>query len=106
MQAGNIRATDMFQQLLVADIVISRYPIHNANVFYELANPASSRCNPSGSFLWRRALRAGRTRVSVGPCDEVPFDLSRLDRYLNTTPDVGEKLEILTTRCRRELSQS
>ena len=35
MQAGNIRA-DMFQQLLVADIVVADISIHNANVFYEL----------------------------------------------------------------------
>jgi hypothetical protein len=32
LQAGNIR-TDMFQQLLVADIVIADISIHNANVF-------------------------------------------------------------------------
>jgi len=35
LQAGSIRA-DMFQQLLVADIVIADISIHNANVFYEM----------------------------------------------------------------------
>ena len=35
IQQGNIR-TDMFEQLLVADLVIADISIHNANVFYEL----------------------------------------------------------------------
>lgn len=35
LQAGNIR-TDMFQQLLVADLVVADISNHNANVFYEL----------------------------------------------------------------------
>ena len=35
LEAGNIRE-DMFQQLLVADLVIADISIHNANVFYEL----------------------------------------------------------------------
>ena len=35
IQQGNIR-TDMFEQLLIADLVIADISIHNANVFYEL----------------------------------------------------------------------
>ena len=35
IQQGNIR-TDMFEQLLTADLVIADISIHNANVFYEL----------------------------------------------------------------------
>ena len=34
LEAGNIRE-DMFQLLLVADLVIADISIHNANVFYE-----------------------------------------------------------------------
>jgi len=35
LEAGNIRE-DMFQQLLVADLVVADVSVHNANVFYEL----------------------------------------------------------------------
>jgi hypothetical protein len=35
IKQGNIR-TDMFQKLLVADLVIADISIHNANAFYEL----------------------------------------------------------------------
>jgi len=35
IQQGNIR-TDMFEQLLIADLVIADISIHNANAFYEL----------------------------------------------------------------------
>ena len=35
LQQGNIR-TDMFEQLLIADLVIADISIHNANAFYEL----------------------------------------------------------------------
>ncbi len=34
-RAGNIR-TDMFERLLLADLVIADISIHNANVYYEL----------------------------------------------------------------------
>lgn len=64
--AGNIR-TDMFEQLLVADIVVADISIHNANVFYELGV--------------RHAMRDKRTVLIRTRSDEVPFDLST-DRYL------------------------
>lgn len=50
--AGNIR-TDMFEQLLVADLVIADISIHNANVFYELGV--------------RHGLRDKRTFSSAAP---------------------------------------
>ncbi|HXF76147.1 MAG TPA: tetratricopeptide repeat-containing protein [Methylomirabilota bacterium] len=70
IQQGNIRA-DMFEQLLIADLVIADISIHNANVFYELGI--------------RHALRDKRTFLiksrESDAKDEVPFDL-RTDRYL------------------------
>ena len=75
IQQGNIR-TDMFEQLLIADLVIADISIHNANVFYELGI--------------RHALRDKRTFLIKSQDDktqqptadtEVPFDL-KTDRYL------------------------
>jgi hypothetical protein len=71
IQQGNIR-TDMFEQLLIADLIIADISIHNANVFYELGI--------------RHALRDKRTFLikskDSDPKDEVPFDL-KTDRYLS-----------------------
>lgn len=69
LQQGNIR-TDMFEQLLIADLVIADISIHNANVFYELGI--------------RHALRDKRTfliKSSAANESDVPFDL-KTDRYL------------------------
>ena len=69
LQQGNIRA-DMFEQLLIADLVIADISIHNANVFYELGI--------------RHALREKRTfliKSNVANEPDVPFDL-KTDRYL------------------------
>src|SRR3954465_3600289 len=49
-RAGNIR-TDMFERLLLADLVIADISIHNANVYYELGirhglRPAPPNLNP------------------------------------------------------------
>ncbi len=69
LHQGNIR-TDMFEQLLIADLVIADISIHNANVFYELGI--------------RHALRDKRTfliKSSTLNEPEVPFDL-KTDRYL------------------------
>ena len=65
-QAGNIR-TDMFEQLMRADLVIADISIHNANVYYELGI--------------RHALRDRATILIRSRGDDVPFDL-RTDRYL------------------------
>jgi tetratricopeptide (TPR) repeat protein len=95
MQAGNIR-TDMFQQLLVADLVIADISIHNANVFYELG--IRHALEPGRTFL----LRAKSTKVPKdrGPEDEVPFDL-KTDRYLeydSTKPAATRDLLIRALR--------
>ena len=65
-RAGNIR-TDMFERLLLADIVIADISIHNANVYYEIGI--------------RHALRPRTTILIRSDAHEVPFDLST-DRYL------------------------
>ena len=65
-QAGNIR-TDMFEQLMRADLVIADISIHNANVYYELGI--------------RHALRDRATILIRARGDDIPFDL-RTDRYL------------------------
>ena len=66
IQQGNIR-TDMFAQLLIADIVIADVSIHNANAFYELGI--------------RHAFREKRTFLIKSVGDEAPFDL-KTDRYM------------------------
>ncbi len=69
LQQGNIRA-DMFEQLLIADLVIADISIHNANVFYELGI--------------RHAFRDKRTfliKSRESNENDVPFDL-KTDRYL------------------------
>ncbi len=63
LQAGNIRA-DMFQQLLVADIVIADISIHNANVFYELG--IRHALQPNRTFLLRAKSRKDRKRPRTG----------------------------------------
>src|SRR3954451_8314397 len=76
VEAGNIRV-DMFEQLLLADLVIADISVHNANVFYELGIRHALRARQT--ILIRAAItnpRADRTAD-----DEVPFDL-RTDRYL------------------------
>jgi len=66
IQQGNIRK-DMFEQLLIADLVVADISIHNANVFYELGI--------------RHALRDRHTFLIKSEGDEVPFDL-KTDRYM------------------------
>ncbi len=70
LQAGSIRR-DMFQELLLADLVIADVSIHNANVYYELGI--------------RHALRNRATVLIRCKGDDVPFDL-RTDRYLDYSP--------------------
>jgi hypothetical protein len=66
LAAGSIRA-DMFERLLLADLVIADISIHNANVFYELGI--------------RHAMRDRMTVLIRANAAEVPFDL-KTDRYL------------------------
>ncbi len=68
LEAGNIR-TDMFELLLLADLVIADISVDNANVFYELG--------------LRHALRSLRTvMIRARGMTAVPFDL-RTDRYID-----------------------
>lgn len=99
LQSGNIRA-DMFQQLLVADIVIADISIHNANVFYELG--IRHALQPKRTFLLRAR---NKTDPAVrGPQDEVPFDL-KTDRYLEYDSDKpGEKLDLLRDALQQTLA--
>lgn len=76
VQQGNIR-TDMFRQLLAADLVIADISIHNANAFYELGI--------------RHALRSQYTVMIKSRVrgDAHVFDL-KADRYLSYDPDTPE----------------
>ena len=69
IQQGNIR-TDMFEQLLIADLVIADISIHNANAFYELGIRHAFR--DKRTFLIKSEGKKGK---------EVPFDL-KTDRYM------------------------
>ena len=79
-EAGNIRE-DLFQLLLVADIVIADISIHNANVFYELGIRHSLRTRLT--YLIRSKLNKP-TELQTS-ANEVPFDL-KTDRYLEYDP--------------------
>src|SRR5580693_6220780 len=99
LQSGNIR-TDMFQQLLVADIVIADISIHNANVFYELG--IRHALQPKRTMLVR--AKSKKDPKERDPLDEVPFDL-RTDRYLEYDSDSpAEKLELLTEALHQTLA--
>ena len=89
IKQGNIR-TDMFQKLLVADLVIADISIHNANAFYELG--------ARHAFREKRTVLIRCGKESLPPeakLDEVPFDL-KTDRYfeydLNNLTDSRAKL--------------
>ena len=66
VKQGNIRE-DMFEKLLIADLVVADISIHNANAFYELGI--------------RHAFRDKRTFLIKSKGNDVPFDL-KTDRYL------------------------
>jgi len=91
LESGNIR-NDMFQRLLVSDLVIADLTVHNANVFYELGI--------------RHALREKRTFLiysRIGD-EDIPFDL-RTDRYLAYDHQAPEKsLPALIAGLRRTLA--
>ena len=56
IQQGNIR-TDMFEQLLIADLVVADISIHNANAFYELGI--------RHAFRDKRTFPSVRMRISL-----------------------------------------
>ena len=95
VEAGNIRV-DMFEQLLLADLVIADISIHNANVFYELGIRHALR--ERQTILIR--AKVSKPRADRSAEDDVPFDL-RTDRYLeydHTNP--GASLPDLTEAIR------
>ena len=81
IQQGNIR-TDMFEQLLIADLVIVDMSIHNANVFYEMGIRHALR--DKRTFLIKS--KSAQTAPGAGTDSEVPFDL-KTDRYLSYDPN-------------------
>ncbi|MBZ5621756.1 MAG: hypothetical protein LAQ69_23960 [Acidobacteriia bacterium] len=75
-EAGNIRE-DMFQRLLLADLVLADISIPNPNVYYELGIRHALRARQT--FMIRaKVTKPKEQRTSA---DEVPFDL-KTDRYL------------------------
>ena len=74
IKQGNIR-TDMFQKLLVADLVIADVSIHNANAFYELGVRHAFREKRTFLIRCSQASLPAEARL-----DEVPFDV-KTDRY-------------------------
>ena len=97
VQQGNIR-TDMFRQLLAADLVVADISIHNANAFYELGI--------------RHALRGQYTVMikSRERGDAHVFDL-KADRYLLYDPDnpavaVDELVETIRATLKNESADS
>ena len=77
IQQGNIR-TDMFEQLLIADLVIADISVHNANVFYELGIRHAFR--DKRTFLIKS--KGDKARENESKESEPPFDL-KTDRYLS-----------------------
>lgn len=95
IQQGNIRA-DMFEQLLIADVVIADISIHNANVFYELGIRHALR--DKRTFL----IKARDSKPQAAETD-VPFDL-KTDRYLSyDSDDPGAAVDILAAALRLTL---
>lgn len=72
--AGDIK-TDMFQELLIADLVIADLTLDNPNVWYELGV--------------RHALRARGIVLIQGPRDKQPFDIYT-DRKFNYSLKKGK----------------
>jgi hypothetical protein len=96
LEAGNIRI-DMFQQLLVADLVIADITTNNPNAFYELG--IRHALQEKKTFLIRAKLPRPQTVEEVKEAD-VPFDL-KTDRYFEYDPgNPSASLEKLTQALR------
>jgi tetratricopeptide (TPR) repeat protein len=92
LEAGNIRI-DMFQQLLIADLVIADITTNNPNAFYELGIRHS--LQEKRTFLIRAKAPRPLT-VDEAKEAEVPFDL-KTDRYFEYDPaDPAASLDKLT----------
>lgn len=81
LESGNIRI-EMFQQLLVADLVVADITLNNPNVFYELG--IRQALQEKRTFLIRAKLPRPQT-IEEAKEMEVPFDL-KTDRYLEYDP--------------------
>jgi hypothetical protein len=81
LEAGNIRI-DMFQQLLIADIVVADITTNNPNAFYELG--IRHALQAKRTFLIRAKLPRPQTAEEWKEVD-VPFDL-KTDRYFEYDP--------------------
>jgi hypothetical protein len=81
LEAGNIRI-DMFQQLLVADLVVADITTNNPNAFYELG--IRHALQEKRTFLIRAKIPPPRTLEAFKESD-VPFDL-KTDRYFEYDP--------------------
>src|SRR5215475_13507870 len=88
-RSGNIRV-DMFEKLVLAELVIADISVHNANVFYELGLRHALRDRPTILIRFnrpaaKRSPKAGKNgngrKVDEPRPDEVPFDL-KTDRYI------------------------
>jgi hypothetical protein len=96
IEAGNIRI-DMFQQLLIADLVIADITTNNPNAFYELG--IRHALQEKRTFLLR-AKAARALTVDEAKEADVPFDL-KTDRYFEYDPaDPAALLENLTEALR------
>lgn len=96
LEAGNIR-TDMFQELLIADLVIADITTNNPNAFYELG--ILHALQEKRTFLIRAKLPRPQTVEELKEAD-VPFDL-KTDRYFEYDPaNPGASLEKLTEALR------
>ena len=85
LRAGDIR-TDMFQELLVADLVVADLTLDNPNVWYELGV--------------RHALRARGVVLIQGPRPTQPFDIytDRKLRYRLTEDGVPDPVSLEADR--------
>ncbi len=96
LEGGNIRI-DMFQQLLIADLVIADITTNNPNAFYELG--IRHALQEKKTFLIRAKLPRAQTVEDLKEAD-VPFDL-KTDRYFEYDPvDPAASLDNLTEALR------
>src|ERR1017187_6408976 len=85
MEAGNIRI-DMFQQLLIADLVVADITTNNPNAFYELG--IRHALQEKRTFLLRAKLPRTQSVDELKESD-VPFDI-KTDRYFEYDPGKPE----------------
>jgi hypothetical protein len=96
LESGNIRI-DMFQLLLIADLVVADITTNNPNVFYELG--IRQALQEKRTFLIRAKLPKPEALDEARQM-EVPFDL-KTDRYLEYDPtQLEEALPRLTEALR------